>query len=464
MKRFPLALVALLALAPLHAHGQSAPAWISYGYTPTAGQLRAAFTAKQDLLPYTPLSTTGGTMSGKLNTAPSTVNGSGFSILPGVAPTSPANGDAWVTSAGFFVRVNNQTVTLINQAAVAITGGTINGTTIGGTTPASGTFTTLAANSLSGLTTPLSAAQGGTGYTSVSTALDGLFSSTQGAILYRGASAWQGLAPTTAGYVLSTNGPSANPSWIALPSGAAVLPLGQVRLTYSSSTALLVKPYNGNQITVNGAYQTVPSAGVTCSNTGLTAATLYYAYVYVTGGTLTCEMVTTTHTTGTSGLEIKSGDATRTLVGMAYTAAGSPGTFADSATFRGVASWFNRQGKTLEASVSGASTSSTTPAANATLTVTFVAWADEVVQQNASGLSSNNTVGNYSQTQFMIDGATVGANGAGTNQVSNANYFMNAGMARSGTVSEAAHSATIALSVNGGTGAFSLNHTVGIRQ
>lgn len=457
MKRFPLALVALLALAPLHAHGQSAPAWISYGYTPTAGQLRAAFTAKQDLLPYTPLSTTGGTMSGKLNTAPSTVNGSGFSILPGVAPTSPANGDAWVTSAGFFVRVNNQTVTLINQAAVAITGGTINGTTIGGTTPASGTFTTLAANSLSGLTTPLSAAQGGTGYTSVSTALDGLFSSTQGAILYRGASAWQGLAPTTAGYVLSTNGPSANPSWIALPSGAAVLPLGQVRLTYSSSTALLVKPYNGNQITVNGAYQTVPSAGVTCSNTGLTAATLYYAYVYVTGGTLTCEMVTTTHTTGTSGLEIKSGDATRTLVGMAYTAAGSPGTFADSATFRGVASWFNRQGKTLEASVIGSA------AGNVTV-LQFVTWSDEAVQVNVTGTATNNTAGSYTQQQLVIDGAAVGSNGIQTSQTTTASYFMPVALSRVATLSENAHSASVTLSVNSGTGQWSLNHTVGIRQ
>lgn len=48
-------------------------------------------------------------------------------------------------------------------SAVAITGGAINGVPIGGTTPTTGAFTLLSATSLSGLTSPLSLAQGGTG-------------------------------------------------------------------------------------------------------------------------------------------------------------------------------------------------------------------------------------------------------------------------------------------------------------
>lgn len=47
---------------------------------------------------------------------------------------------------------------------------------------------------------------------SQSAVLDGI-GSTQGDILYRGASAWGGLAPGTSGYVLATQGASANPSW-----------------------------------------------------------------------------------------------------------------------------------------------------------------------------------------------------------------------------------------------------------
>lgn len=40
-----------------------------------------------------------------------------------------------------------------------------------------------------------------------------LVTSTQGAIAYRAAAQWFGLAPSTAGYVLTTNGAGANPSW-----------------------------------------------------------------------------------------------------------------------------------------------------------------------------------------------------------------------------------------------------------
>jgi hypothetical protein len=56
-----------------------------------------------------------------------------------------------------------------------------------------------------------------------SAALDALFGATQGSIIYRNATSWVALPPTTAGYVLSTNGGGANPAWIPNPSstGAA---------------------------------------------------------------------------------------------------------------------------------------------------------------------------------------------------------------------------------------------------
>lgn len=56
--------------------------------------------------------------------------------------------------------------------------------------------------------------------TNLSAALDSALGSTQGSVLYRGASGWSALAPGTNGYVLSTNGPGANPSWVA-PSGGS---------------------------------------------------------------------------------------------------------------------------------------------------------------------------------------------------------------------------------------------------
>lgn len=53
------------------------------------------------------------------------------------------------------------------------------------------------------------------------TALDGL-STTQGAIIYRGVSGWVALAPGTAGYVLATNGAGADPSWIDKPAPPSI--------------------------------------------------------------------------------------------------------------------------------------------------------------------------------------------------------------------------------------------------
>ena len=66
---------------------------------------------------------------------------------------------------------------------------------------------------LSGLATPLSAGQGGTGAPSLSGALDATFGSAQGSILARFGSAWQVLAPGSAGQVLAASGAGANLSW-----------------------------------------------------------------------------------------------------------------------------------------------------------------------------------------------------------------------------------------------------------
>jgi hypothetical protein len=55
--------------------------------------------------------------------------------------------------------------------------------------------------------------------TNLSPALDGAFGSTQGSILYRSGSGWTVLTPGTSGYVLSTNGATAAPSWVAQSGG-----------------------------------------------------------------------------------------------------------------------------------------------------------------------------------------------------------------------------------------------------
>lgn len=49
--------------------------------------------------------------------------------------------------------------------------------------------------------------------------LDGI-STVQGAVLYRGSARWEGLGPGTLGYVLSTQGPNADPQWVPNTAGS----------------------------------------------------------------------------------------------------------------------------------------------------------------------------------------------------------------------------------------------------
>jgi hypothetical protein len=179
---------------------------------------------------------------------------------------------------------------------------------------------------------------------------------------------------------------------------------GQCRLDYTNSTTITLSPYGGNTLTIDGATETVPSAGVTLANTGLTAATLYYIYAYMDTGTMTLEASATGHTTHTNGVEIKTGDSTRTLVGMVYMAAGTPGTFADSATQRFVASWFNRKAVSglgqFAASRSVPSTSFTE--INTEIRVELVTWGP--VRAVISGYGSINNGGPSAVTAVSIDG------------------------------------------------------------
>ena len=96
------------ALVPCVASAQSSPNF-SRGQVPTAGQWNAAFATKQDLLTFTPLNQAGGTMAGKLQAAPATVNGSGFSLLPGVAPSAPSDGDLWISGGNLFAQLGGRT-------------------------------------------------------------------------------------------------------------------------------------------------------------------------------------------------------------------------------------------------------------------------------------------------------------------------------------------------------------------
>jgi hypothetical protein len=171
------------------------------------------------------------------------------------------------------------------------------------------------------------------------------------------------------------------------------------RLTYVSATAIKFAPYNGKQIQINGSIFNIPAAGIAgVANTGvfvngtgasnLAASTLYLVYAFLNSGTVTADFCTTAHATSTTvgneGVEIKSGDDTRTLIGMVFTNASAQ--FQQSSTFVGVISWFNRGSFALEQGVANLSTTTTSLInLSASGLLSLLNWGGEAVYVSMTG-------------------------------------------------------------------------------
>jgi hypothetical protein len=231
-------------------------------------------------------------------------------------------------------------------------------------------------------------------------------------------------------------------------------PVGQCRLTVSSSTQLRLVPYGGNMIKIAGQIYPIPSGGVNLANGTFANTTFYYIYAFQSAGVVTLENSTTGHVTDTTagniGVEIKSGDASRTLVGAVFTNASAQ--FQDSDTNRYTLSWFNRQTKRVEAALSGTKTTASTSAVelDTTARVNFLCWADDALRISANGASFNSTTGTNS-TGIGIDGTTV--DGVTSNQGTN---YGSIGVSevRTGLTENVAHYATMVGFVTTGTGSW----------
>lgn len=162
---------------------------------------------------------------------------------------------------------------------------------------------------------------------------------------------------------------------------------GQCRLSFVSATSLRLSPFNGEFLNIAGDVQIVPDGGVTVSNSGLLANTTYYVYAFMSAGVMTLEVVTTAPATHTNGIRIKTGDSSRTLVGMVRTNASSQ--FQDGGAYLGVLSFFNRQRKVGQAKFTANRTLAAAVGVftevNAEIRVQFLTWSDEPVRQAICG-------------------------------------------------------------------------------
>jgi hypothetical protein len=180
-------------------------------------------------------------------------------------------------------------------------------------------------------------------------------------------------------------------------------PIAQCRLVRDGSN-LRLNPYNGNKIIINGVWYSIPDAGVSLAPSGTTNDTTYYIYAYMNSGTMTLEYSTTGHVAQAgTGVRVKSGDATRTLVGMART-----GTSAWQTSPLLIRSYFNRPQSMAAASFTADRTTTSTSFVelNSEIRVPFLIWADEVARASTRGAGRNSIANAASTTGIAFDGTT----------------------------------------------------------
>lgn len=180
---------------------------------------------------------------------------------------------------------------------------------------------------------------------------------------------------------------------------------GQCQLTLSG-TSLLLSPFQGNRLSISGVPQIVPDGGITLAASN-TAAVFLYIYAFMNAGTMTLEKSTTVPViqNGT-GVKIKTGDASRTLVGAAYTDAG--GAWADTNGKLWVLSYFNRRRKDTKTVIVTSLSTTVTIASyievDSGMRNNFINWADEVALVDTKLETANSGVNTQTYLQNNLDG------------------------------------------------------------
>jgi hypothetical protein len=192
----------------------------------------------------------------------------------------------------------------------------------------------------------------------------------------------------------------------------------------TGSTTLAYCPYKGNSKTTasQGVY-TIPSSCLTATTTSmylngaagtsLAASTTYYIYLWNNSGTWVLDASTTGHATdSTTGIEIKSGANTRTLVGMIHTDASkkvfSGGQTSTSGDTNTVATWDNRkrtQTRCTFGSTNQSVTSATPAEVNSNNRCRFMSWGDGAIFDSIQN-GDNNHASAETNTFVSLDTAT----------------------------------------------------------
>ncbi len=159
-------------------------------------------------------------------------------ILPGAASISTAAGDTAIA-----IALGSGNWKVVNyMPASALPVGPISSHTI-------------LANTTGGSAVP--------GQDTLTSIIDAMIGSTQGAILYRNSSSWVPLTPGTAGQLLQTGGASANPSWATVAAPVLLNTLTASNSANLQDTSSITATYDHYELVIEGLICATSSQGLT---------------------------------------------------------------------------------------------------------------------------------------------------------------------------------------------------------
>jgi hypothetical protein len=173
-----------------------------------------------------------------------------------------------------------------------------------------------------------------------------------------------------------------------------------------ATTGVGVRLRNGGRIIISGTSRQAASA--TLAPASFTLDVISYVYAYWTGSAVAYEISTTAHATHTNGVEIKSGDASRTFIGAVFRS--SAYGLRDDFTMRLVRSWFRHPGRPLKCFVTypsyGSATGSTLAIPNTA--IYFITFPGEVLTVRNFMSFTCNVANKLAIAEALIDGVLSG--------------------------------------------------------
>jgi hypothetical protein len=195
---------------------------------------------------------------------------------------------------------------------------------------------------------------------------------------------------------------------------------GGIEIYLASATSLGIRPKGNGRLIINGTSR--PVVATTLANTLFAVTQNIFVYAYWTGTAIAYDLSTTHHATHTNGVEIKSGDPTRTLVGAVNRH--TDGTLRDEFLWRGVANWFNRKKKTVAYSYPQVGTANASTLALTAAAYGFVWAGDAMVAYNHASAICNVAL-KTGIVSVMINGALSGYE-EGHMLFTGVNYYLSA--------------------------------------